>query len=182
MQLLRNLFFSCCLAFSLFLCSCGKNNGQSLIKDKSYSSAISSLMINETLDPRNDMSDLITEQNFVIGVKDKQNFESIILNNEITGIKEEAFSCCTELDWIIIPGSVEVIEESAFYKCTSLKWIVIDNNYVEIENDAFLDCFQLQTIYFKSGNNKFSDIYDLDRDDVQIIEYEDYQELNLIGS
>ena len=61
-------------------------------------------------------------------------------------IGDIAFTVCTKLTSITIPGSVTTISSSAFYGCTSLTSVIIQDGVENIETDAFEGCTELNCV------------------------------------
>lgn len=59
---------------------------------------------------------------------------------------EGAFSYCTGLASITVPGNVETIGQRAFYGCTSLTSVTINNGVSYIGSEAFYKCSKLQKL------------------------------------
>jgi hypothetical protein len=64
-----------------------------------------------------------------------------------TGIETYAFSRCTNLRYVNIPGGVASIEEYTFSGCISLQSITIPDGITRIEDKAFFRCESLKTVY-----------------------------------
>ena len=90
---------------------------------------------------------------------DKDAFDATILSNtyannigviefaeEVTIIKDSAFSNCSNLTDITMPNSIQQIEKGAFSYCSSLANILIPNSVKEIKGYAFLSCYNLQEL------------------------------------
>ena len=86
---------------------------------------------------------------------------SITIPGSVTSIGESAFSNCTGLTSITIPGSVTSIGESAFNSCTGLTSITIPNSVTSIYKFTFYGCSGLTSITIPNsvtsiGANTFS--------------------------
>ena len=58
-----------------------------------------------------------------------------------------AFSYCSSLQSVALPGSVTSIGEFAFARCSSLSSITIPNSLTSLGNFVFMDCSGLTSIY-----------------------------------
>ena len=72
--------------------------------------------------------------------------KSIVIENGVTTIGDEAFINCSNLTSITIPESVTYIRSCALKKCTSLESIIIPKNVTSIGFLAFAGCSNLATI------------------------------------
>lgn len=81
----------------------------------------------------------------------KLDIPSINIPNNITSIRESAFSGCSKLTSITISDGVTEIDDFAFYSCTSLTSITIPNSVTEIGTDIFYDCSSLTSITIPSS-------------------------------
>ena len=68
----------------------------------------------------------------------------------VTSIASYAFSGCSGLTSISVPGSVTSIGQSAFYNCTGLKSVTVGNGVRSIERSAFHMCESLSSISLPS--------------------------------
>ena len=75
-----------------------------------------------------------------------QIYKEFIISKSIIRISDNAFSDCTELESITIPGSTKEIGNYAFCGCTNLKSVIIENGVEEIGKWAFSDCPNLESI------------------------------------
>lgn len=76
-------------------------------------------------------------------VKGSLTIPSVYRNKPVTGIKNSAFSGCSELTEIVIPNSVTSIGRNAFNNCYGLTDITIPTSVSEIESSAFSGCNRL---------------------------------------
>jgi len=76
---------------------------------------------------------------------------SITLLDGTKGIAASAFSDCTNLISITIPGSVTSIWEDTFYGCTSLANVTIGNGVTSLGFRSFSGCTSLISITIPSG-------------------------------
>ena len=72
--------------------------------------------------------------------------KSVIIENGVTSIGNQAFYGCASLTSITIPDSVTSIGEYAFYGCTSLASITIPNSVTSICYSAFSGCTSLTSV------------------------------------
>ncbi|MCK9316513.1 MAG: leucine-rich repeat protein [Verrucomicrobia bacterium] len=68
------------------------------------------------------------------------------INYSVTLIPDDAFSDCSDLTGITIPGSVAAIGAGAFYNCYSMTSLVIGNGVANIGDEAFSNCGWLTSI------------------------------------
>ena len=74
--------------------------------------------------------------------------QKIVIEDGITNVSNSAFSDCTNLTQVELPGSITVIEYGAFLDCSSLTQIRIPGSVTEIEGGAFFGCSALTKITF----------------------------------
>jgi len=79
-------------------------------------------------------------------------------NSNLTSIRKQAFSACSELEKIVIPSKVSLIEEKAFEYCSNLKNVEIkkNTNQITLKKNIFIHCDNLIECSFLGG--KLSDI------------------------
>lgn len=83
--------------------------------------------------------------------------EIIWPKSTITTIEDKAFSYCTALENITLPGSVTKIGYQAFWYCTSLKSVKLPSSLTTLGNEVFLDCKALKSVEVPSGVTSISD-------------------------
>ena len=71
---------------------------------------------------------------------------SITIPNSVTSIGSYAFTGCVSLKSVTIPNSVTSIGDNAFYKCASLTDIIIPNSVTSIGNSTFEYCTSLTSV------------------------------------
>ena len=74
------------------------------------------------------------------------NLESVVIGENVSTIGQGAFFSCSNLTSIKIPNSVTAIGESAFCSCSSLTSIEISDNVTTIGERAFQACSSLTSI------------------------------------
>ena len=72
--------------------------------------------------------------------------KSVVISDGVTSIGNCAFSGCSSVERISIPGSVTSVGESAFAYCTGLTSIVIPPSVTAISEDMFAYCFFLVSV------------------------------------
>lgn len=96
----------------------------------------------------------VTLNSDVIGSRAFKNctsLKTIVLNNGVKEIGEEAFSGCLALEQITIPGSAKNIRSNAFSNCMSLKSVKINEGVDELSDGDFSFCTSLRQISFPSS-------------------------------
>lgn len=97
------------------------------------------------------LSEEITVPDDVTAIKDYafsgcNSLVNITLPISVTKIGNSAFSYCRNLQKITLPGRVETIGNSAFSCCTALTSVVISDSVTSIGNTAFANCIALKDI------------------------------------
>ncbi len=92
----------------------------------------------------------------------REQMQSAELLDGVTGIGGNAFSRCTGLKTVTIPGSVTSIGDSAFQRCAHLTGTTIPEGVTSIGSCAFSGCIRLTSITIPSsittmGGSIFSD-------------------------
>jgi hypothetical protein len=82
-------------------------------------------------------------------------FES---GSKLHRIEKGAFSACSSLQSITIPGSVQIVEQFCFSDCASLSSISFDpgSRLQRIEVEAFSNCTSLQSVFIPAALEGFS--------------------------
>ena len=71
---------------------------------------------------------------------------SVVINEGVTSIGDNAFENCTNLTSVSLPESLESIGFRAFCGCTKLTSVIIPDNVSAIDNCAFMDCTALESV------------------------------------
>lgn len=77
---------------------------------------------------------------------DKDLIKSVVINDGVTSIGQDAFYQCTNLTSVTIPGSVISIGNYAFQECASLTSITIPNSVTSIGRNLFFRCIGLTSV------------------------------------
>ena len=107
----------------------------------------------------NNQSDgLLYLDNWLIGHKGDKPTGELNIAEGTKGIAAKAFSGCSDLSSVTIPGSVKFIGDNTFSGCSGLTSIDIPNSVLSIGAYAFADCTGLTTIelHTKTIGNWFS--------------------------
>nr|MCR5120670.1 leucine-rich repeat protein [Lachnospiraceae bacterium] len=73
------------------------------------------------------------------------NIETLVIENEVTNIPNQAFQNCKNLTGVTIPGSVKTIGNGAFYNC-GMSTVVLPEGVESIGPGAFYGCKKLKSI------------------------------------
>ena len=76
----------------------------------------------------------------------RYNIVSVVIEDGVTSIGNEAFDCCVSLTSITIPDSVTTIGDLAFASCQNLTSITIPDSVTSIGNGVLGGCFNLTSI------------------------------------
>ena len=94
----------------------------------------------------------VTSETFSNCSKD---YISVIIEDGVTSIGDNAFKSCANLASITISDTVTSIGELAFFECTKLTSITIPQSVTVISNAAFQNCSELKTVEIKGQITKF---------------------------
>ena len=72
--------------------------------------------------------------------------KTVVMEEGVTTIGEDAFLNCTGLTSVTIPASVTTISQAAFYGCNGLTSVTISAGVTTIGQDAFLGCTGLTSV------------------------------------
>ena len=103
---------------------------------------------NTTYDSRNNCNAIIetATNRLIVGC------QNTIILNSVTSIGDNAFSYCSGLTSITIPGSVTSIGDGAFWGCSSLTSVTIGSGVMRIGKYAFAYCQELTDAYCYAEN------------------------------
>ena len=79
------------------------------------------------------------------------NLTSVSIPDSVKAIDEYAFYLCTGLESVTIPKGVENIGALSFYGCESFTEVTIPDNVLTIGDSAFKICMNLEYVYIGSG-------------------------------
>ena len=82
---------------------------------------------------------------------------SIVIEEGVTSIGNEAFHLCRNLISITIPKTLKSIGNNAFYDCTSLTSVTIPGNVESIGESAFYYCDNLTDVTLQDGVKSIGD-------------------------
>ena len=78
--------------------------------------------------------------------RDWSQIKTVVIEEGVTTIGQDAFSYCTSLTSVTIPASVTTIGQGAFYGCNGLTSVTISAGVTTIGQDAFLGCTGLTSV------------------------------------
>ena len=76
----------------------------------------------------------------------RSSIASVVINDGVTSIGENAFQFCRSLTSVSIGNSVTSIGKEAFYGCSGLTSLTIPNNVISIGDGAFNNCMSLASM------------------------------------
>ena len=76
----------------------------------------------------------------------RENITSVIIEDGVSSIGDNAFYECYNLTSIEIPNSITSIGLTAFYRCSGLTNVIIPNNVTSIGGSAFSGCSHLTNV------------------------------------
>ena len=92
----------------------------------------------------------------------------LVIPDDVTQIKSDAFFSCDSLVSVVIPDSVTSIGYEAFYNCDSLESVVIGDSVTFIASYAFSYCFNLTNVYYNGTEEDWEEIWIAsDNDDLE---------------
>ena len=99
-----------------------------------------------TISGTGDMPDYVNSQTAPWYNNYRETIKTVVINDGVTSIGEDAFWNCDNLTTITIPNSVKSIRDGAFDLCESLISISIPNSVTSIGVGAFRECRSLTSI------------------------------------
>ena len=85
----------------------------------------------------------------------RSSIKSVVIEDGVTSIGEDAFAYCTNLTSVSLPNSVTSMGWCAFTDCTALTSFTISKSVTNIKGGAFLGCTGLTSIIVESGNTTY---------------------------
>ena len=77
---------------------------------------------------------------------------SVVLNDDITCIKNMSFSGCSNLEFVKLPNSIRIIGGNAFLNCTNMKTVVIPESMSVWGGNVFAGMPNLTDVYLLGSN------------------------------
>ena len=87
---------------------------------------------------------------------DSYSVASISLPESVTYIGASAFRYCEQVTSITLPSNVEHIGDAAFECCANLKTIFVPASVTSLGDNAFGNCYRLDGIWVDAGNPNYS--------------------------
>ena len=84
----------------------------------------------------------------------RSSIKSVVIEDGVTSIGENAFAYCTNLTSVSLPNSVTSMGWCAFTNCNALTSFTIPKSITSIYG-AFIECLGLTSIIVESGNTKY---------------------------
>lgn len=79
------------------------------------------------------------------------NIENIVIPNNVVIIEKSAFAGCNYLESLIVLDGVTTIGDYAFADCSNLKSVTIPESVISIEGYAFSSCYNLEQAIISNG-------------------------------
>ncbi len=115
----------------------------------------------------------------------RNNIKTVIIQDGVTSIVDEAFPWCSSLTSITIPDSVTIIGDYAFEDCTSLESIIIPDSVTSIGDYAFDRCSSLISVTIPDSVTSIGDYafgYYYDYDNWEYVKVENFTITGVKGS
>ncbi len=84
--------------------------------------------------------------------------EQVSLSNDVETIGDYSFSGCTSLTDITLPNGLKAIPNGAFALCTGLKTVTVPKSVTEVGTLAFSSCTSLSDVYYDSTKEDWDNI------------------------
>ena len=84
--------------------------------------------------------------------------EQVSLSNDVETIGDYSFSGCTSLTDITLPNGLKAIPNGAFALCTGLKTVTVPKSVTEVGTLAFSGCTSLSDVYYDSTKEDWDNI------------------------
>lgn len=85
-----------------------------------------------------------------------ENLEKVTIASSVKRIGTAAFIYCVSLDHIDIPDGVETIDDGAFWQCEGLKTVSIPKSVLSLKNNSFYYCSSIEAITVDAENPNYS--------------------------
>ena len=106
--------------------------------------------------------------------RDCSSLTRVTIPNGVTSIGAYAFEDCTSLTSVTIPGSVTSIGERAFYNCSSLTSVTIPDGVTSIDWGAFYGCSSLTSVTIPNSVTSIGDLAFYDCSSLIDVYYDGY--------
>ena len=83
---------------------------------------------------------------------------NLVIPNNVTDIKNNAFNGCQNLTSVTIPNSVTSIGENTFKGCSGLPSVTIPNSVTNLGEGAFNSCNTLKDLYFDGTQTQWNNV------------------------
>ena len=84
--------------------------------------------------------------------------EQVSLSNDVETIGDYSFSGCTSLTDITLPNGLKTVPNGAFALCTGLKTVTVPKSVTEVGTLAFSGCTSLSDVYYDSTKEDWDNI------------------------
>lgn len=87
------------------------------------------------------------DEYFIYNEEERESWQVIVNIPGVEIIPEGTFSCCGNVEKVVMADSVQRIEESAFDNCKNLTFVKLSRNLQYIGKDVFFQCISLSAIF-----------------------------------